>query len=176
MRKAALPWGLVALLVSFPLAAQTTPGAAASGYLSVYGSFHPSNGIPDATARARLKPYLSPTLNRLLAEAAGAETRFSARIKDSPPLIEGDLFSSMFEGASHWTLEPCITSGTEARCPVGFSRTASNGKRTDWTDTLILVNTPQGWRVDDIAYGGGLQFGNTGRLSDTLKTVASEAP
>ncbi len=45
-----------------------------------------------------------------------------------------------------------------------------------WTDTLLLVNTPQGWRVDDIAYGGGFQFGNTGRLSDTLKTVTSEAP
>jgi hypothetical protein len=30
--------------------------------------------------------------------------------------------------------------------------------------------------VDDIAYGGGFQFGNTGRLSDTLKTVTSEPP
>ena len=73
--------------------------AAASGFLSVYGSFHPSDGIPDVGARARLQPYLSPALNKLLADAAAAQARFSAKIKDSPPLIEGDLFSSLFEGA-----------------------------------------------------------------------------
>ena len=33
-----------------------------------------------------------------------------------------------------------------------------------------------GWRVDDIAYGAGFQFGNTGKLTDTLKTVLREAP
>ena len=45
-----------------------------------------------------------------------------------------------------------------------------------WTDTLVLANTPQGWRVDDIAYGANFQFGNTGKLSDTLHTVLREAP
>ncbi len=53
---------------------------------------------------------------------------------------------------------------------------SSNGRAVNWTDTLLLVNTSQGWRLDDIAYGGGFQFGNTGRLSETLKTVLSEAP
>ena len=45
-----------------------------------------------------------------------------------------------------------------------------------WTDTLLLINTAAGWRVDDIAYGAGFQFGNTGKLTDTLKTVLREAP
>jgi len=45
-----------------------------------------------------------------------------------------------------------------------------------WTDTLVLANTAAGWRVDDIAYGAGFQFGNTGKLTDTLKTVLREAP
>ena len=67
---------------------------------SVYGSFQPSDGIPDAGARARLQPSLSPALNKLLSDAAAAQARFSAKIKDSPPLIEGDLFSSLFEGAT----------------------------------------------------------------------------
>ncbi len=173
MRTSAL-WSVLFLLAPLPLAAQTTPDAAASGFLSVYGSFHPSDGIPDAGGRARLQPYLSPALNKLLADAATAQTRFSAKIKNAPPLLEGDLFSSLFEGATQWKLQPCATSGTQARCLVAFTHAGS--KAVNWTDTLLLANTPQGWRVDDIAYGGGFQFGNTGRLSDTLKTVTSETP
>ena len=168
--------GLLFALAPLPLAAQTTPDAAASGFLSVYGSFHPPDGIPDAAARARLQPLLSPALNALLANAAAAQSRFSARIKNSPPLIEGDLFTSLFEGASQFRLQPCTGSAGQARCPVAFTHATSGGKSTDWTDTLLLVNTPQGWRVDDVAYGGGFPFGNTGRLTDTLKTVTGEAP
>ena len=40
-----------------------------------------------------------------------------------------------------------------------------------WTDTVFLVNTPAGWRVDDIAFGGTWDFGNKGSLSETLKQV-----
>lgn len=167
---------LVALLMPLPLAAQTSPDAAATGFLSVYGSFHPSDGIPDGAGRARLMPYLSPRLNKLLADAAAAQARFSAKIKDAPPLIEGDLFSSLFEGATQSKLQACVISGAQARCPVAFSHASATAKATNWTDTLLLANTPQGWRVDDIVYGGGFQFGNTGRLSDTLKTVTGEAP
>jgi hypothetical protein len=167
---------LLAFFIPLPLAAQTSPDAAAAGFLSVYGSFHPSDGIPDSTGRARLAPYLSPGLNKLLADTAAAQARFSAKIKDSPPLIEGDLFSSLFEGATQSKLQACAVSGTEARCPVAFTHASATAKATNWTDSLLLVNTPQGWRVDDIAYGGGFQFGNTGRLTDTLKTVTGEAP
>jgi hypothetical protein len=172
---------LLFLLATLPLAAQISPNAAtpdavASGFLSVYGSFHPSDGIPDAGARARLQPFLSPALNKMLVDAAAAQARFAAKIKGAPPLIEGDLFSSMFEGATQSKLQVCAISGNQARCPVAFTHTGSNGRATSWTDTLLLANTPGGWRVDDIAYGGGFQFGNTGRLSDTLKTVTGEAP
>ena len=82
----------------------------------------------------------------------------------------------MFEGATQWKLQACAISGAQARCPVAFAHAAPNSKSVNWTDTLLLVNTPQGWRVDDVAYGGGFQFGNTGRLSDTLKTVTGEPP
>ncbi|HKD49077.1 MAG TPA: hypothetical protein VKB67_15425 [Rhizomicrobium sp.] len=170
-------WGLAAVFFPpIPVDAQTTPDAAASGFLSVYGSFHPSDGIPDAAGRARLAPYLSSGLNALLANGAAAQARFSAKAKDSPPLIEGDLFSSMFEGPTQWKLQACTINADQARCPVAFTHASSGTKAINWTDTLLLLNSPQGWRVDDIVYGGGFQFGNTGRLSDTLRTVASESP
>jgi hypothetical protein len=164
------------LLTTAPLAAQSDMAGAANGFLGVYGTFHPSDGIPNATGRARLAPYLSPALNKLLADGAAAETRFAAKVKDSPPLIEGDLFSSLFEGATSWKLDACTVTGTNANCPVEFTHAEAKQKPTTWTDTLLLANTPQGWRVDDVVYGANFQFGNTGRLTDTLHTVLREAP
>jgi hypothetical protein len=166
----------VSLLATQPLAAQTDMNDAANGFLGVYGSFHPSDGIPDSGGRARLAPYLSPALNKLLADGAGAEARFAAKVKDSPPLIEGDLFTSLFEGATSWKLSACSASGTSARCPVTFTHAEAGHPALTWTDALLLTNTPQGWRVDDVAYGGGFQFGNAGKLTDTLTTVLREAP
>ena len=168
--------GLLLLLAAVPAFAQTDITAAADGFLAAYGGFHPSDGIPDATGRMRLAPYLSPRLNKMLAEGAAAETRFAAKVKDSPPLIEGDLFTSLFEGATSWKLGSCIASGAAARCPAEFTHTQGRQKPVTWTDTLILADTPQGWRVDDIVYGANFQFGNTGTLSDTLQTVLREAP
>ena len=167
---------LAVLLSASPLGAQTDIAGMAAGFLGAYGSFHPSAGIPDASGRSRLAPYLSPALNKMLADGAAAEARFAAKFKNSPPLIEGDLFSSMFEGATAWKLGACSASGTAARCPVNFSYVQAGRPPVTWTDTLLLVNTAAGWRVDDIAYGAGFQFGNTGKLTDTLKTVLREAP
>lgn len=167
---------LAVLLSAPPLAAQTDMASAAAGFLGAYGSFHPSAGIPDAGGRARLAPYLSPALNKVLADGAAAEARFAAKFKNSPPLIEGDLFSSMFEGATAWKLGTCSASGTAAHCPVSFTYAQPGHPPVTWTDTLLLTSTAAGWRVDDIAYGAGFQFGNTGKLTDTLKTVLREAP
>ncbi len=168
--------GALILLVQAPRAGETGPAATANGFLAVYGSFHPSDGIPDSGARAQLAPYLSPGLNRMLAETATVEARFAAKIKDAPPMIEGDLFTSMFEGATSWKPGACGIQGSAARCPVAFTHAQTGETPVAWTDTLILTNTSQGWRVNDIAYGGGFRFGNTGTLTDTLKLVLSQAP
>ena len=72
---------LAVLLAAAPLAAQTDMTGVANGFLGVYGSFHPSDGIPDADGRARLAPYLSPRLNKLLADGAAAEARFAAKMQ-----------------------------------------------------------------------------------------------
>ena len=47
--------------------------------------------------------------------------------------------------------------------------TTQTGKPVNWTDTAILARTRRGWRIDDIAYGGKWEFGNKGKLTDTLK-------
>jgi hypothetical protein len=155
----------------------STPAAAANGFYAVYGTFHPSDGIPDAKARARYEPYVTPALDRLLIDAGAAESRFAAKNKGSPPLIEGDLFTSNFEGASAWTVRACEGTGTTARCTVDLVFDSRDGKNkpVSWSDRLYLARIAGGWRIDDIGYGATWAFGNKGRLSDTLKEVIRDA-
>ena len=147
----------------------------ANGFYAVYGTFHPSAGIPNAKARAKFEPFISPALDHLLIEAEAAEQRFAKVTKNmSPPLIEGDLFTSNFEGATSWSVGPCETEAAAARCKVAFGDrggSMEDAKPVNWTDTIYLVRTSAGWRVDDVAYGAFWAFANTGRLTATLRSA-----
>jgi len=168
------------LAVLFVLAAYASPAAAddaaaphatAEGFYRVYGGFHPSDGVPDGDSLAKYRPYLSPKLELLLQQAGEAEARFTAANKDSPPLVEGDLFSSLFEGATSVAVGACQAVGGKAQCAVALRHDETGEKPVAWSDTVYLVNTPQGWRVDDIGYGGTWAFGNKGRLTTVLGQV-----
>jgi hypothetical protein len=158
-----------------PGADASTMAAAANGFYAVYGALPHSGGLPDATARVRYTPLLSPRLNLLLSQAAIAETHFHAKVKDAPPLIEGDLFTSLFEGATSVKLGACSGDAKTGRCAATLTHSEPKQKPVSWSDTLELVNTPSGWKIDDIAYNAGFQFGNTGTLSDTLRMAIAES-
>jgi hypothetical protein len=97
-------------------------------------------------------------------------------------MLEGDIFSSLFEGATGWKVGACQGDATAARCPVTLTHTPmvlpgqKAEKPVNWTDTVTVVATPQGWKVDDIAYDAGFAFGNTGRLSGMLQMVIASNP
>jgi hypothetical protein len=152
--------------------------AAANGFYGIYAGFHPSDGIPDAKARAKLEPFISPALDRLLIDGEIAERHFASVTKNmSPPLIEGDLFTSNFEGATAYHVGVCVPAGAAAHCTVTFgyrSNAKEDAKPVNWTDTVYLVHTAKGWRVDDIAYGATWAFGNKGRLKELLESAISD--
>jgi hypothetical protein len=152
----------------------------ADGFYRAYSTFHPSDGIPDARGRAKYEPYISPALDKLLSDGNSAEARFAKANKNSPPLIEGDLFTSNFEGATSYKLGACTASGAKGSCKVMLTddpgKTANpKDKPISWTDTIYLVETPSGWRIDDVGYGGSWDFGNKGRMSETLTSVIKDA-
>src|SRR5882757_9800303 len=158
------------------------PAAAVNAFYAVYsGQRTQGGGIPDATVRLRYAPVLSPRLNKKLVDAAAAQARLTAKVRNAvPPMLEGDIFSSLFEGATAWKVAACQGSGKTARCPVALtyapppSQKAS--KPANWSDTILLENTPQGWKVDDVVYDAGFAFGNTGRLSSMLQMVIAANP
>lgn len=168
-----------------PAFAQTAdPVAAANAFYTVYGAQHAQTGggIPDATGRLRYSAVVSPRLNKQLADAAAAQRRLTAKMKNVvPPMLEGDIFSSLFEGATGWKVGACPNDGKTARCSVAltYAPSAAGSKQpkpASWTDTVVLTNTPQGWKVDDILYDAGFAFGNTGRLSAMLQMVVAANP
>jgi hypothetical protein len=171
MRKALF---LIALLALPALAADDSGmRAAANGFYGVYKSISLSDGIPDGKLRARYEPFLSPALDQALIAAQTAQRRFAAANKDAPPLLEGDIFTSNFEGATSVTVGACSGNADKGQCAIQLGYDNHKSGSANWTDTLYLVRSAQGWRADDIGYGGNAAFGNRGRLSDTLKSAVA---
>jgi len=182
LKSTLIPLFLAALIS--PAFAADSDGAAmtkvAAGFYTAYRTFNPSDGIPDAKGRAKYEPFISSDLNALLKSGDDAETRFAMANKDSPPMVEGDLFTSNFEGATSFKIGACAGNAKTGHCAIGLTydpgRTSNpKDKPFSWTDTAYLVNTAQGWRIDDIGYGGTWDFGNKGRLRDTLKLAIHDA-
>lgn len=151
---------------------------AAQGFYAVHQASD-QDGIPAAGLRAKYAPYISARLARLLADASAAQDRFAQTLKNSPPLVEGDLFSPNFEGITSFKVGACAGDEKTAHCAVALHYMTKNptaqDKSVDWTDTLYLVAADGGWRVDDIVFGGNWDFGNRMRLSDVLKSAISDA-
>lgn len=181
----------LAMVLAAPAAAQAPvgpavgdPAMAANAFYAVYGpQVGKGGGIPDAAARLRYSAVLSPRLSQQLADAAAAQRRLTAKVKNAvPPMLEGDIFSSLFEGATGWKVGACQIIGQTARCPAAltYSPPPIPGrppvKPINWNDTVILTGGPQGWKVDDVIYDAGFAFGNTGRLSAMLRMVVAANP
>ena len=174
LRLFALYFVSVAVAAAAGIAADS-PDKAAEGFYAAYSTFHPSDGIPDATGRAKYAPFISAALDKLLADGNAAEIKFKKANKDSPPLIEGDLFTSMFEGATSYKVGACKLSGAQASCAVGLVYDDKKDPPIRWTDTVYLTKTKVGWRVDDIGYGGSWEYANKGRLGATLRQVIADS-
>ncbi len=158
------------------MAADTSsPAKAVEGFYAVYSTFHPSDGIPNAADRAKYASFISAPLDKLLADGNAAEVKFNKENKDSPPLIEGDLFTSMLEGATSYKVGACKLNGAKASCAVDFVYDDHKDTPTRWTDTVYLTKSNAGWRVDDIGYGGSWEYANKGRLSATVRQAISDS-
>jgi hypothetical protein len=145
-------------------------------FYNTYLKLHPS-GIPDKKQQEQFAPALSTALNGLLSEAASAEESYAKATKgESPPLVEGDLFTSLFEGAESYTIGACTQERDSASCVIDLSYTDQRDKsKIVWQDRLYLVRDSNKWRVDDIEFLGTWEFMHKGRLKGLLQQVIEEA-
>jgi hypothetical protein len=148
----------------------------AAAFYNLYLKTHPA-GVPNDRLREQLQPLISAELSDLLNDAAVAEAQYAKETKgQSPPLVEGDLFTSLFEGAEMYTLGPCKVEADAASCAVDLSYTDKrDNSKTAWQDRIYLSREEGKWAVDDIEFLGTWEFMHKGKLKDLLRQVADEA-
>lgn len=132
-------------------------------------------GIPTEKQRAELAPYLTPGLTALLKSADEAEQKYKIETKNEvPPLVQGDVFTSLFEGADAFSVVSCDEKDAAATCQVEFSNTnPGDGKTFKWKDGVALEKG-KGWLISDVKYEGDWDFAVKGTLTEMLKRVISE--
>ena len=114
---------LAALLLSggAAFADSSTPAAAARSFYDLYLKEKP-RGVPDDVMREKFAPLISPALELALADANTAEkAHFVATKNEEPPLFEGDVFSSLFEGATSYKLGACAIESGKAYCDIDLT-------------------------------------------------------
>jgi hypothetical protein len=179
-----LALAFAALLAASPAfaAARKTPAPlptaerGAAQFYAAYIRLHPS-GIPDARRRTRLMPFLTQRLYALLQAGERAENRYAEATKhESPPIVEGDMFTSLFEGATSFSVTSCMATGEKtATCTVSLTYKSEGQPDTSWTDTVSLVREERRFRVDEITFGGAWPFANKGTLSDLVNDAISQS-
>jgi hypothetical protein len=156
-------------------AADESRDAAVSFYRS-YSSLRATgglSGIPNESQLARLAPLITPELRDLFGAALREQERCAKQFPgDKPPWIEGDIFSSNFEGFTSFS--SASSKPGEQRREVAMRFSYADGKqRVNWTDTLFLRNEAGRWLVDDIFYRGHFAFtsGFGKNLKSSLKSI-----
>ena len=125
-------------------------------------------GAPTAEQLATLSPYLSDTLRSLLAAARKRSEAEAAKSPDEKPsFVEGDLFSSLFEGPDAIEVLPDSARGDRRVASVKMTANAANPP-VSWVDRAVLVKQGDRYVIDDIEYGGTWDFANKGSLRATL--------
>ena len=115
-----------------------------------------------------LAPRVTEELAQAITLAQKEQAEFMKKHPDEkPPWVDGDLFSSLFEGPKTFVIGEAKTKGDRSEVPVKCVHT-EGGETFKWTDTIILKETEKGWLVDDIHYGGSWDFAATGTLKEAL--------
>lgn len=128
-------------------------------------------GLPDPAAMNAYNAFLCPALSAALVDARARQAAFiAAHPGDKPPLAEGDLFTSLFEGADSAKALDASPEGEGARVDVALAR-GIGPDATRWHDVLVLGRDQGIWCVADVVYGGSWPFANKGRLGDTLQSA-----
>ena len=155
---------LLAILLSAPLTllAQNgnAPAETVRAFYSEYQKLHIS-GLPDSAALEKLTSYLSPQLVAALTRAQQRQSNcIAAHPGDKGPWVEGDMFSSNFEGFTNLRVDdPKPGKGLRQLLQLNFEYIES-GKSIPWVDQVMTIKKGNRWLIDNVIYGRKPGFGN----------------
>lgn len=135
----------------------------------------PIEGLPSVAQFQRLSPLLTKELIATIERARVIQREQVRKHPDEKPdWIEGDLFSSQFEGVTTWELGSAFSAhSVDATVKVRHTYVEEDQPTNPWIDTLIFKQQHNAWCLDDIIMGGGYAFESAqtlrGRLPGGLK-------
>lgn len=145
-----------------------SPEAAVVDFLTMHQRLG-NSGLPDVGSMNAYSAFLCPSLASALRDARVRQEQFRAGNPDEkPPLVEGDLFSSLFEGPDSYAAAESRVDGSRATVKMDLRYGEGTGA-TSWQDTMLLELDDGIWCISDVEYGGKWAFANRGRLSEMLK-------
>lgn len=126
-------------------------------------------GLPDNDQLSALSPFLSDSIVAQIKRDQRKQDAFIKKHPDEkPPWAEGDLFSSLFEGPTAYTIGRSRVVSGSTYVDVKLVND-STGDKTSWTDTAILKKFGGKWRITNILFTGKWQFKNGSSLLNVLK-------
>jgi hypothetical protein len=165
--------------LSMVVLASAAPEKVVTAFYATYLRPALTGGAPGRDGLVPLVPYLSAGLMEKFRKEGAAEDRYRKYTHDTePPALEGDLFTSSFEGATGLDAVACTAGAKTARCVASLrfedklSTPPDNINR--WTDEVVLIATAKGWRIDDIVFGGTWDFMHKGHLRDVLDNATRD--
>lgn len=99
----------------------------------------------------------SPELKKIIETAINASKADIKKVKNSdhpdekPLIFEGAIFSSLYEGYTHYTVKNVTIKDQTAEALVQFEYDMSSPKVL-WTDTVSLIDSGKGWKIDNIVF------------------------
>ncbi len=120
-------------------------------------------GLPSAEQLQRLSPLITPELCALFEQArVYQELQMRRHPDEKPPWIEGDMFSSLFEGVTSWEVGDVFSApSVDPWARVKQTYAEAGQKPESWTDTIVFKQRGGRLLVDDMRMGGDWDF-NTG--------------
>jgi hypothetical protein len=158
-----------------PASNSVGPRATIDRFLEFY--FHAyRSGLPVAAERATLAALVTPEFSASLDGAARAERCAHDQHQGTePPLLQGDLFSSLFEKANGIlaiTQTEDAGNAIEYALQFEYRLPDSATAETTWTDSVRLRLVDDEWLVDDFIHRGDWDFASKGSVRAMLDDIA----
>jgi hypothetical protein len=148
--------------------ALSSPAQAADKFYRAYLKLK-IRGLPNDKEMKVLSPLITSDLKDLFEAARKIQAKFIQEHPDEKgPWVDGDLFTSLFEGAQSFQVGRPTVHQDQAEVPVQLTY-RQGGSTTRWSDVLILERNRSKWLVRDILLKGEWAF----KSGESLRTILS---
>ncbi len=162
----------IALVSGCAQKSRDTPAAVAERFYEFYLSQKMNRGLPSIEQCRQMTPLLSRGLQDAIGKARREQDKFiTEHPGEKPPWVDGDLFTSLFEGATAYEIGRIDHNDSHADVLVALKYSSAKDRDVSWTDRLVLVRENDHWVVEDLEYGGNWDFANHGTLRQSLTPI-----